>query len=72
MIWDNEFETLPREALAALQSKRLRDLTGRIFASVPFYRDKFVEAGCGADDIRGLADLERLPFTTKDDLRDIA
>ena len=70
MIWDNEFETLPREALSALQSKRLRDLAGRVFASVPFYRNKFGEAGCKADDIRGLGDLEHLPFTTKDDLRE--
>ena len=36
MIWDNEFETLPREALVALQSKRLRDLIGRVYAGVPF------------------------------------
>ncbi|NNG46788.1 MAG: phenylacetate--CoA ligase, partial [Deltaproteobacteria bacterium] len=70
MIWDNEFETLPREALTALQSKRLRDLAGRVFASVPFYRSKFGEAGCKAGDIRGLVDLEHLPFTTKDDLRE--
>ena len=70
MIWDNEFETLPREALAALQSKRFRDLAGRVFASVPFYRSKLGEAGCKTDDIRGLVDLEHLPFTTKEDLRE--
>ncbi|MCK7479270.1 MAG: 2-oxoacid:acceptor oxidoreductase family protein [Candidatus Moduliflexus flocculans] len=40
MIWNDEFETLPREALEALQLKRLRDLVDRVYATVPFYRQK--------------------------------
>ena len=70
MIWDDEFETLPREALAALQSKRLRDLVDRVYAAVPFYRRKLDEAGFQAGDVSGLGDLPNLPFTTKDDLRE--
>lgn len=70
MIWDNEFETLPREALVALQSKRLRDLIGRAYAEVPFYRRKLDGARCKPGDVRGVEDLKNLPFTTKDDLRD--
>src|SRR3990170_291817 len=70
MIWDDEFETLPREALAALQSKRLRALIERVYSAVPFYRRKFDEAGYRAGDVRGLEDLPDLPFTTKDDLRE--
>ena len=70
MIWDNEFETLPREALRALQSKRLRDLIGRVYAGVPFYRRKLDGARCKPGDVRGVEDLKNLPFTTKDDLRD--
>ena len=70
MIWNDEYETLPREALEALQLKRLRDLVDRMYARVPFYRQKLTEAGYKSGDIRTLGDLARLPFTTKDDLRD--
>ncbi len=70
MIWDDEFETLPREALQALQSKRLRDLVDRVYAAVPFYRHRLDEAGWKAGDLRGLEDLQHLPFTGKDDLRE--
>ena len=49
MIWNEEFETLPREALEALQLKRLRDLVDRMYSRVPFYRQKLdggrVQAG---------------------------
>jgi phenylacetate-CoA ligase len=70
MIWNEEFETLPREAMAALQFKRLRDMVERIYATVPFYRNKLADAGYKPGDVRTLDDLGRLPFTTKDDLRD--
>ncbi len=70
MIWNDEFETLPREAMEALQVKRLRDLADRISATVPFYRKKLGEAGYQPGDIRKREDLARLPFTTKEDLRD--
>jgi len=70
MIWNDEFETLPREALAALQAKRLRALVERVYGAVPFYRKKLAAAGFKPGDVRGLDDLSRLPFTTKDDLRE--
>ncbi len=70
MIWDEEFETLPREALEALQAKRLRGAVDRVYATVPFYRRKFDEAGLKPSDINTLADLPKIPFTLKDDLRD--
>ncbi|MGE5662875.1 MAG: phenylacetate--CoA ligase family protein [Deltaproteobacteria bacterium] len=70
MIWNDEFETLPREALAALQGKRLRDLADRLYGAVPFYRRKLADAGFKPGDVRGVDDLSRLPFTTKEDLRD--
>ena len=70
MIWNDEFETLPREALEALQLKRLRDVVDRVYTTVPFYRKQLEEAGYTRGDIRSVRDLARLPFTTKDDLRD--
>jgi phenylacetate-CoA ligase len=70
MIWNEEFETLPREALEALQLKRLRSLVDRVYGTVPFYRKKLEEAGYRPGDIHSLKDLSRLPFTTKIDLRD--
>ena len=70
MIWDEEFETLPREALEALQLKRLTATAERVYATVPFYKKKFDECGFKPSDIKSLKDLQRLPFTTKLDLRD--
>ncbi|MGC2063095.1 MAG: phenylacetate--CoA ligase [Thermodesulfovibrionales bacterium] len=69
MIWNEEFETLPREALEALQLKRLQHQIERVYAAVPYYRGKMDEAGVKPSDIRSLKDLGRLPFTTKEDLR---
>jgi phenylacetate-CoA ligase len=70
MIWNEEFETLPREAIEALQFKRLRSLVDRVYGTVPFYRKKLEESGYKPGDIRSLSDLSSLPFTTKIDLRD--
>ncbi len=70
MIYDIEYETMPREALEAIQYRRLRSTLDRVYATVPFYRKKFQEAGIMPGDIRSLEDLHRVPFTTKQDLRD--
>ena len=70
MIWNEEYETLPREALEKLQLKRLRATVERVYASVPFYKKKFDEKGLTPSHIRTLEDIARLPFTTKTDLRD--
>jgi phenylacetate-CoA ligase len=70
MIYDKEFETLPREALDAIQLKRLQDLVERVYNAVPFYKKAFDEKGVKPDQIKSLEDLKRLPFTLKQDLRD--
>lgn len=70
MIYDVEFETLPREALEAIQLRRLQSTLERVQAMVPFYRAQFQKAGVAPADIKSLRDLQRLPFTTKQDLRD--
>ncbi len=68
--FNEEFETLPRPALEALQLKRLRDVLERVYAAVPFYRGALDKAGIKPADIASLQDLQRLPFTTKQDMRD--
>jgi phenylacetate-CoA ligase len=70
MIFNIDFETLPREALSAIQLKRLKATLEKVYATVPFYKKKFDEAGISPADINSLSDLERVPFTTKQDLRD--
>ncbi len=70
MIYDEEFETLPREALEAIQLKRLQALAEKVYATVPFYKKAFDEKGVKPADIKHLGDLHKLPFTTKQDLRD--
>jgi len=70
MIYNEEFETLPREVLEALQFKRLQQVLQRVYHTVGFYRRTFDAAGVRPDDIKTLADLSRLPFTSKQDLRE--
>ncbi|GAB3272405.1 phenylacetate--CoA ligase PaaK [Microbacterium lacusdiani] len=62
-------ETLDRAALEALQLERLQWTVHHAYENVPLYREKFDAAGVHPDDIRTLADVEKLPFTTKEDLR---
>ncbi len=70
MIFNEEFETLPREVLESLQLKRLQQVVQRVYHTVGFYRRSYDEAKVRPEDIKSLADLRRLPFTTKQDLRD--
>jgi phenylacetate-CoA ligase len=62
-------ETMPVKALRGLQLRMLRDVVARV-ADVPFYRNTFAKAGVTAGSVRSLHDLQRLPLTTKDDLRE--
>ncbi|MGA1865218.1 MAG: phenylacetate--CoA ligase family protein [bacterium] len=70
MIWDDEFETLPQEAMQAVQLKRLQQVVQRVYNTVPFYKRVFNQAGVKPNDIKSLKDLSKLPFTIKDDLRE--
>ncbi len=70
MIYDIEYETLPREALEAIQLKRLQATLERVNATVPFYQKKFKENKISPSSITSLDDLKSLPFTYKQDLRD--
>jgi phenylacetate-CoA ligase len=65
VIFEPEVETLPRERLRALQTERLRALLAYVKERVPLYRERL-----GDIKIADIADLPKLPFTHKDDLRD--
>lgn len=69
-FWEEEIETLPREGLESIQLKRLQHLVARVYRTVAPYRKKMDEAGVTPADITSLVDLDKLPFTVKDDLRD--
>lgn len=56
--------------MMTLQSARLVKTVDRVYHNVPFYRKKMQELGIEVGDIRGIEDLDKLPFTTKNDLRD--
>ncbi len=65
-----EIETMPVEEIKKLQSERLVKQVRHVYDNVPFYRARMEEAGVKPEDIHGLEDLHKLPFVTKDDLRD--
>jgi len=68
-IWDPEYECMPREEIEQLQLERLQATLNRVYKNVTCYRNKFKELGIVPEDVRSLADLSKLPFTTKEDLR---
>ena len=70
MYWEPENETMGREELEQLQLERLEATLNRVYLNVPFYHKKFKELNIDPDDIRSLADIHKLPFTTKNDLRE--
>ena len=69
-MYQPEIETMPQEQLRALQSERLVKQVRHVYDNVPYYRKKMEEKGVTPDDIKGLDDLHKLPFVTKDDLRE--
>ena len=70
MIWNESKECMTREEMTSLQSARLRKLVDYCYHNVEFYRKKMQAMGLEPGDIKGIEDITKLPFTTKDDLRD--
>jgi phenylacetate-CoA ligase len=70
MIWNRESECMSISELEELQLKRLQEVAQRAYDNVPYYRRRFDEMNLKPEDIETLKDIEKLPFTTKDDLRD--
>ena len=68
-VWNPAGECLPKKDLEALQLKRLKTVVKTAWDKVPYYRAKMEAAAVAPKDIRTLADVAKLPFTTKDDLR---
>ena len=65
-----DIETASRDQMTALQNKRLVDTVKRVYENVEYYRKKMQETGVEPGDIHGIEDLHKLPFLTKDDLRE--
>lgn len=70
MIWNEAKECMSRDEISSLQEARLIKTVDNVYHNVESYRKKMQEAGIEPGDIRHLDDLDKLPFTTKDDLRD--
>jgi len=70
MIWNEPMECLEPGALSKLQGERLHSVVERVYHNTPFYRRRMQEMGVTPDDIRTVEDIVKLPFTTKQDLRD--
>ena len=70
MIWNKERECMAREEKRALQSERLVKLVKYVYDNVEFYRKRMDSVGVKPDDIKSIDDITKLPYTTKDDLRD--
>lgn len=69
-FYQKEIETMPLPELRKLQSERLVKQVDFVYKNVKFYRDRMDEAGVKPEDIKGVEDISKLPFITKDDLRD--
>lgn len=70
MIWNEPMECMSRDQMHDLQSRRLKDTVVRVYHNVPFYRKKMQELCIEPGDIKTAEDIVKLPFTTKQDLRD--
>lgn len=69
-IRDPKIECMSRDEMTALQSEKLVAQVKRVYENVPFYRKKMDDLGVKPEDIKGIEDIGKLPFTTKEDLRD--
>ena len=70
MIWNKSKECMSRDEMSDLQGKRLHKLVELVYHNVPFYREKMQALDLTPEDIRSIEDIRKLPFTTKQDLRD--
>jgi len=69
-IWNKEMECMPREKIEALQLTKLKETLKYVYERSAVYKKKFDEIGFKPEDLKSLSDLNKLPFTTKDEFRD--
>ena len=70
MFWNEKIECMSREELEELQLKKLQKTVKLAFNKIPYYNKKYTDCGVFPEDIETLKDIEKLPFITKDDLRE--
>ena len=70
MFWQKDIETMERPELEALQLERLKRIVAYVYDRVPVYRKRLDDAGVKPDKIKVLSDIQYIPYTTKDDIRD--
>ncbi len=70
MIWNEKYEKMSREDMKAHQTESLKKLVALLYEKVPFYKKKFDEKGIKPGDIKDISDIAKLPFTTKQDMRE--
>jgi len=70
MFWQKDIETISRSALEELQLKRLKQTVSLAYKNIPFYKEQFSKLNLKPKDITSLKDVRKLPFTTREDLRE--
>ena len=65
MYWNESIECMDRDQLREIQSRRLKKIVNYCYHNTPFYRKKFQEMDITPDDINGIEDITKLPFTEK-------
>lgn len=71
MVWNEKAECMSRDDLNELQLKKLQGVVKKAYENVPYYQKKFQDMEIFPEDIQTLGDIQKLPFTTKDDLRQV-
>lgn len=69
-VWNRKFEKMDRPEKEQLQLERLQTTVNRVYRNVPFYHRRFGQLNVAPEDVQSLKDINKLPFTTKSDLRD--
>ena len=70
MYWNKPMETMDRDQMSELQSARLIQQVRRAYRQVPFYREQLQKSGMLPEEIRTIEDIDKMPFITKQDMRD--